>query len=106
MRKGAPQRFGMWLFVCVLVCSTLALAVEAKHSQYHSQKETSSYLSKATKMSEGRAPQLGLAQPLFLVTTQLTDLPAAWLPWPPEPTHPKIVFFHGSFQFRPPPSRG
>jgi len=105
MRKDAPQRFGMWLFVGLLVCSTLALAVEAKRSQYHSKTETSSYLSKATKMSEGRVPQLGMVPPLPQVAVLVNDLPTVWIPWPPEPTRPKIVFSLSSVQFRPPPTR-
>jgi hypothetical protein len=99
------RRFGMWLFVCLLVCTTVALAVEAKRSQYHSQTETSSYLSKATKMSEGRAPQLGLVEPLPQIAGQLADMPVAWMQRPPEPTHPKLIVFLDSFQFRPPPPR-
>ena len=104
MYAGAHnRRLGMWLFVSLLVCSTFALAVEAKRSQYPSTTVTASYLSKATKMNAVRAPQLGVIEGLPQVALRPEDMPAAWLRWPPEPIRPKRIFFLDSFQFRPPP---
>jgi hypothetical protein len=97
------RRFGMWLLVCLLICSTFALAVQAKRSQYHSQTARSSYLAQATKMSEGRAPQLDAVEQLPQVTVEPRDTPVVWIHRALEPPRPKIIFFLDSFQFRPPP---
>lgn len=42
-------------FVCFMMVAVVALAVEAKHSQFSSPDSSTSYLSKAIKMKECRA---------------------------------------------------
>jgi hypothetical protein len=98
----SSKRSSLWLLVGLLICSTLALAFEAKRSQYHSA-STPSYLSQAVKMREGPAPQYDAPQPLSIIPVPTLDVTEVLIEIPSDAALPQLQPFLDSFQFRPPP---
>lgn len=96
-------RFLLRAMVCLLVTGIVALATEAKHSQYHPQERSALYLSKATKMSECRTQECGAVCRPPSVQDCANDAPTAWAAPLTELSPPKLIFFLDSFRFRPPP---
>ena len=103
MHAVSPKRSSLLLLVGLLICSTLALAFEAKRSQYQSVR-TTSYLSQAVKMREGPAPQYVAPGPLPIIPIPTPEVTAVLVEFPPDATPPLLRPFLDSFQFRPPPS--
>ena len=98
----SSKRTSLWLLVGLLICSTLALAFEAKRSQYHSVR-TTSYLSQAVKMREGPAPQYVAPEPLPIILIPDPDVTAILIELPVDAEPPHLHPFLDTFQFRPPP---
>jgi hypothetical protein len=69
------------LFICLLAVAIVALAIEAKRSQYHGLGQTGRYLSKAIKMNENRVDRRGAVYPSPLFS-EWCDLAA----YPEEPS--------------------
>jgi|SRR5579862_1837545 len=102
--RASLRRYLVTAFVCFMVLGVVALAVEAKHSQFNSPDSSTSYLSKAIKMRECRA-DAGHVPPFAarVFETHLALQPVSRVILAPV-VHPRTCPLRGFRQLRAPPA--